>query len=337
MRTAGIAWTAHGYDVAVLDTASQPARPPAHYPADRVVDLIAYLRTFELDAVVVESTNGLVDGRLAAAGLPAWRADPGSLPERPVLGSVDARILAASAQTATAGLTRITLDGGTLTGRNSELVAGMQRAAAVEAELTAAGQCLSHGDRDRKLIALTFDDGPNPPYTNAILDVLGRYGVQATMFCVGLHAEVFGEEVSRIAREGHLLGNHTWSHPFLPDLTAAQLREQIAATKAACRAADGSVSRFFRPPYGSRTPEVLEWLANTGVVVTLWDVDPGDWACPGAQAIAGRVLTQAQPGSIVLLHDGGGDRSQTVEALPLIIEGLLERGYQFTSVEDLGS
>jgi peptidoglycan-N-acetylglucosamine deacetylase len=337
MRTAGIAWTAGGYEVAVLGEAGRPAAPPLHYPADRVADLIAYLRACELDAVVIESTNGLVDGRLAAAGLPVCRADPGSLPDRPVFGSVDARTLAARAQTASAALTRITLDGGTLTGRNGELTAGIRSAAMVEAELTAAGQCLSHGDRDRKLVALTFDDGPNPPYTNAILDVLERYGVLATMFCVGLHAAVFGQEVSRIAEQGHLLGNHTWSHPFLPDLTAAQLRQQIAATDAACRAADGNVSRFFRPPYGSRTPEVLQWLAGSGAVVTLWDVDPGDWACPGAQAIAGRVLKQAQPGSIVLLHDGGGDRSQTVEALPLIIEGLLERGYQFTSVEDLGS
>lgn len=337
MLTAGIAWTADGYDVAVLGAAGRPAAPPVHYPADRVADLIAYLRAFELGAVVVESTNGLVDGRLTAAGLPVWRADPGSLPERPVLGSVDAPALAARAQTAGAGLTHITLNGGTLTGRNDELTAGIRRAEAVEAELTAAGRCLSHGDRHRKQVALTFDDGPNPPHTNAILDVLERYGVRATMFCVGMHAAVFDQEVARIAEQGHLLGNHTWSHPFLPDLTAAQLREQIAATNAVCPTADGNVSRFFRPPYGSRTPEVLEWLADSGVVVTLWDVDPGDWARPGAEAIASRVLAQVQPGSIVLLHDGGGDRSQTAEALPVIIEGLLERGYHFTTIDRLGS
>jgi peptidoglycan-N-acetylglucosamine deacetylase len=337
MQTAGIAWTADGYDAVVLGAAGRPAGPPVHYPADRVADLIAYLRGFELDAVVVDSTNGLVDGRLTAAGLPVYRADPGVLPERPLLGSVDTRTLAASARAANGALTPITPGEGTLAGRNGDLVAGIRNAAAVEARLAAAGQCLSHGDRGRKQVALTFDDGPDPRYTNAILDVLERYGVLATMFCVGLHAAVFDQEVSRIGEQGHLLGNHTWSHPFLPDLTAAQLRAQIAATDAALRAAEPSVSRLFRPPYGSRTPEVLGWLAGSGVVVTLWDVDPRDWACPGAQAIARSALAQAQPGSIVLLHDGGGDRSQTVEALPVIIEGLLERGYQFTTVDGLGS
>jgi peptidoglycan-N-acetylglucosamine deacetylase len=338
VRTAGIAWSAAGYEVAVLDGAGRPAGPPVRYPADRVGELITGLGAVgDLGAVVVESTNGLVDARLAAAGLPVYRADPAGLPERPLLGSVDARVLAARARTAAGTLTPITTGEGTLTGRTDELAAGIRRAATVEAEMAAAGRCLSHGDRGGNQIALTFDDGPNPPYTNAVLDVLERYGVPATIFCVGLHASVFDQEVSRIAEQRHVLGNHTWSHPFLPDLTAAQLREQIVRTNAACRASGGNVSRFFRPPYGSRSPELLEWLAGNDVIVTLWDVEPLDWTCPGAQAIADAVLTQARPGSIVLLHDGGGDRSQTVQALPTIIEGLLERGYEFATVDALAA
>ena len=132
-----------------------------------------------------------------------------------------------------------------------------------------------------------------------------------------------------MSESGHGLGNHTWSHPFLPDLSVAEFAVQLERTDEAMAAAGRLPERqLFRPPYGSRTPEALSWLAaqQAGPTMVLWDVDACDWAMPGAAAIAGTVLDQARPGSVVLMHDGGGDRSQTVEALPAIIEGLLADG-----------
>ena len=99
--------------------------------------------------------------------------------------------------------------------------------------------------------------------------------------------------------------------------------------------AGGAAPGLFRPPYGSRSPDVLRWLGERAAPVVLWDVDPCDWARPGAVVIAGRVLLRARPGAIILMHDGGGDRSQTVAALPLVIEGLLDRGFRFTRADAL--
>ena len=187
------------------------------------------------------------------------------------------------------------------------------------------------------MIALTFDDGPNPPHTGRILDVLDRYGVPATFFCVGLHASAYTEEVARMSEAGHRLANHTWSHPFLPDLTVAELAAQLERTdEAIARVAGEQGPRLFRPPYGSRTPEIMSWLGETDAGrMVLWDVDANDWALPGADAIAGSVLARSRPGSIVLMHDGGGDRSQTADALPAVIEGLLARGYRFARVDEM--
>jgi peptidoglycan/xylan/chitin deacetylase (PgdA/CDA1 family) len=209
-------------------------------------------------------------------------------------------------------------------------------------ELVEAGRCLFRGgpaaDGAEKTIALTFDDGPNPPHTTRILDVLERYGVPATFFCVGLHVGAHREELARMAEAGHAVGNHTYSHPFLPDLSRREITVQLERTDAAIADAGARPTGLFRPPYGSRTPEILDWLAADGGParrVVLWDVEPYDWALPGAGAIAGRVLADAAPGSVVLLHDGGGDRSQTAEALPAIVEGLLARDYRFVLVDEL--
>jgi peptidoglycan/xylan/chitin deacetylase (PgdA/CDA1 family) len=290
----------------------------------------------------VESTNGMVDGGLMAAGLRVHRADPWVLPTRPVFGSVDAGTLARAAVTRLPELTRLALEDGSLTGRSADYARGVQDSEEGLRALTSSGRCLAHGERGGdtagdRVIALTFDDGPNPPWTGRILDVLERYGVPATFFCVGLHASAHTEELARMAEAGHGFGNHTWSHPFLPDLSEREFALQLERTDEAIAQGGGSPKRrLFRPPYGSRSPEVLSWLAaGDGPSVVLWDVDTDDWAMPGADAIARSVLEQARPGSIALMHDGGGDRSQTAEALPAIIEGLLADGYRFALVEEM--
>jgi peptidoglycan-N-acetylglucosamine deacetylase len=347
-RYAGIAWTSTGFEVAVLDAGGQLAQPVTRFGVGDQGELTRYLSGLAAAgpvATVLDSTNGVLDGVLQAAGLAVYRADPWLLPGRPLLGSVPAWALAEAARHDLAALARLTRQGGTLTGRTWPRD-GIAASRARAAELARAGRLARHGPRTvladagpagaTAEVALTFDDGPNPPYTGQILGILARYQVPATFFCVGLQASAHPADVARTAAAGHGLGNHTWSHPFLPDLTRAQLAEQLDRTdEAVSRAAAGREPGLFRPPYGARSPDVLRWLGERGSPIVLWDVDPSDWARPGAAVIAGRVLTQARPGTIVLMHDGGGDRSQTVAALPLVIEGLLDRGFRFTRADAL--
>jgi peptidoglycan/xylan/chitin deacetylase (PgdA/CDA1 family) len=341
MRVAGIAWSSAGFDVAVLDGEGRPVASPAHFVAGQVAALTEHLCALDRASAdplvcVVESTNGMLDGGLMSAGLRVRRADPWQLPGRPEFGSVDAGSLARVGVTRLPELAELVIEGGTLTGRSADHDRCLEESEAATAALVEAGRCLVRAGDDSDVVALTFDDGPNPPHTNGVLDVLERYGVPATFFCVGLHASAHREELARMASAGHRVANHTWSHPFLPDLTARELAVQLERTDEAVAAGAGEQGRrLFRPPYGSRTPEILSWIGQddaTGDVV-LWDVDAGDWALPGADAIARTVLDQSRGGSIVLMHDGGGDRSQTVEALPAIIEGLMERGLRFTTVD----
>ncbi|MBB5080127.1 polysaccharide deacetylase family protein [Nonomuraea endophytica] len=337
MLYSGVSWGADGYEVEVLDVDGRAALPPARFGAGQMESLIGHLTSLGDGLVtVVESTIGILDGRMMSAGLDVYRADPQIVPGRPAFGSVPAGRLARAAYRDLAALTRLDPGRGTQTGREGDLEAGIADGAAALAALAAAGRCLSHGPRERREVALTFDDGPQPPYTGQVLDVLERYGVRATFFCVGLNAGAHAEEIARMREQGHAVGNHTWSHPFLPELSRAQLAEQIERTGAAIAGAGGGRAPvLFRPPYGSRNAEVMGWLRELGTTVVLWDVEPFDWAMPGAREIAEIVLGQVRPGSIILLHDGGGDRSQTVGSLAPMIEGLLDRGYRFVLVDEL--
>ncbi|MDX6300228.1 MAG: peptidoglycan-N-acetylglucosamine deacetylase [Nocardioidaceae bacterium] len=347
MLIAGISWSEQGFEVAFRDASGATAAPPVHFPAGQVATLTSHLCDVESQSpdelvCVVDSTDGMVDGRLMAAGLRVHRADPRQLPERPVLGSVPADTLASTAAEGLPELARLTLAEGSLTGRSDDHVRAERDSEDALAGLAAAGRCLTRGASDPSpgRVALTFDDGPNPPWTGRILDVLERYDVPATFFCVGLHASGRSEELARMAEAGHGIANHTWSHPFLPDLAQREVEVQLQRTDEVIEAVVGvRERRLFRPPYGSGTRELYSWLAgDTGsrpAAVVLWDVDTQDWAMPGSDVIATSALEQARPGSVVLMHDGGGDRTQTVDALPAVVEGLLERGYELVRVEEL--
>lgn len=337
MLYAAISWHRDGYRLAVVDLAGRRVPMQDDYPAHRAGELIADLRNLgEQLTAVVESTNGTLDGRMMAAGLRVCRADPWLLPDRPRFGSVPAEDLARASLRGAPALVRLEPHRGTQTGREPELEAQIVASEAALHDLTAAGRCLSHGGRGRSQVALTFDDGPLPPYTGQVLDVLERYGVPATFFCVGINAGAFAEDLARMRDQGHALGNHTWSHPFLPELTRPQVAEQIDRTAAAIAdASGGAAPTLFRPPYGARTPRLLGWLAEFDATTVLWDVAPDDWALRTAPDIATSVLDEVRPGSIILLHDGGGDRSPTVASLPPIIEGLLERGFEFVRVDQM--
>ncbi|MGH3488033.1 MAG: polysaccharide deacetylase family protein [Actinopolymorphaceae bacterium] len=171
---------------------------------------------------------------------------------------------------------------------------------------------------------LTFDDGPSTKYTPKILQILAKYKAHATFFALGDAFDVHPHLVNKIRAGGHAIGNHTHDHKSLPDLSDENLREELKT---------GPVSRCFRPPYGAINDDVREIAAEMGQEVVLWDVDPRDWDRPGADTIEERVLEGGvAPGAIVLMHDGGGDRSQTVTALARLMPQFVERGYSFEAM-----
>jgi peptidoglycan/xylan/chitin deacetylase (PgdA/CDA1 family) len=336
----GIAWSADGFTAECLDDRGWPVQPPVRFGGADVVAMAGSLVALaeraggEL-AIVVDSTNGIIDGTLLAAGLDVFRADPPQLGRRPVLGSVDAHALADLARHRPDAVTPLRLDDGSLTGRLAEMSEGVKQARPAKEKMSEAGTLVRHGPRDGTMVALTFDDGPHPQFTGDVLGVLARYGIRATFFCVGLNAVSMERQVSHLADLGHCVANHTWSHPYLPDLSAAELREQVDRTREVITRAAGDLPPLMRPPYGSLTPSVLDNWTGYDETIVLWDTEAEDWARPGPEVIADRVLAKAQPGSIILLHDAGGDRSQTVASLPVIIEGCLERGWSFGTVPEL--
>ena len=157
---------------------------------------------------------------------------------------------------------------------------------------------------------LTFDDGPAAD-TDPLLDILAACHVEATFFLVGERAVARPELVARILREGHVVGNHSWDHPDLRTLPLGEVREQLERTNDAIERAGGVRPELFRAPYGFSSPAIDEIAAELGMRRVHWDVEVGDWLKPGVEAIANAIVTAA-PGAIVLLHDGGGDRSETV-------------------------
>ncbi|MGC9669677.1 polysaccharide deacetylase family protein [Planosporangium sp. 12N6] len=334
MPYAGVSWDEDGYRLAVLDDAGEPVTAPARFGAADTDAMIDHLLAIGAPPVVVDSTNGILDGRMMAAGLRAYRADPHLLPPRPGFGSVPAEVLARAAWRDLGSLARLEPTRGTQTGREHLLEQDERDSTAALAAMVDSHRCVTHGDRNRPAVALTFDDGPVPRYTGLILDVLRRYEVPATFFCVGMNAAAHPDALHRMVDEGHTVGNHTWSHPFLPELTRPQLLEQLERTNEAIEKATSATPTLFRPPYGSRTPEVLEWLHPVGATMVLWDVEPVDWAMPGTETIVRRVLDTTRNGSVILLHDGGGNRSQVVQALPHIIEGLRERSFRFVAADE---
>jgi peptidoglycan/xylan/chitin deacetylase (PgdA/CDA1 family) len=189
------------------------------------------------------------------------------------------------------------------------------------------------GPSARKRVALTFDDGPSP-FTSRILDVLEAAHVRATFFVVGRN--VAGREalLTRMLAGGHMIGNHSFTHVNLAKADPAALRE-IDDTQAAIEAATGFTPCLLRPPFGLGSRKLLRALSSRHLTSTLWSVNPQDFRTPGTATIKRRVLAGVKPGAIILDHDGGGDRSQTVAAIPSIIRTLKARGYTFVTVTDL--
>ena len=165
-----------------------------------------------------------------------------------------------------------------------------------------------------------------------MLELLRRYDAKATFFAVGSAVDAQPALARRIVRDGHMLGNHTYSHADLTRLPPARLFSELDRTRMAILRATGTTTRWLRPPYGAVTSATRALAAQRGYRLALWDVDPQDWRRPGAYSIAETVLTNVRPGANVLFHDGGGDRSQTLEALRRILPALAARGYAFAAM-----
>jgi peptidoglycan/xylan/chitin deacetylase (PgdA/CDA1 family) len=195
---------------------------------------------------------------------------------------------------------------------------------------------LAHGPTHQPEIALTFDDGPSPEATLPLLAILRQYHVPATFFMLGRCAQRSPELVRAVVAAGHAVGNHSWDHPYLTHLSAAQVRAQLGRTQEALEQISGARPLLFRPPYGYYHRRTLAVCQALGLSAILWNVDPVDWSCPGSAAIRERVLSQLANGAIILLHDGVHDgeasRAQTLEALPEIIEEGQARGFRFVSL-----
>jgi peptidoglycan/xylan/chitin deacetylase (PgdA/CDA1 family) len=193
---------------------------------------------------------------------------------------------------------------------------------------------ITNGSRSRHVVALTFDDGPWPD-SPQFLQVLEREHVHATFFHVGVHESTYGSAVDhRILADGDIIGDHTWDHANVAGAGSFAAGE-ISSARAAIVRESGFTPCLFRAPGGAVSPALISLARSMGFITIGWDVDPRDWARPGTGAIYTNVVGNARNGSIVLQHDGGGDRSQTLAALPSEINTLRGRGYQFVTIPEL--
>ena len=189
-------------------------------------------------------------------------------------------------------------------------------------------------------IALTYDDGPNDPHTLRLLEVLAKHSVHATFFLIGRYVQRRPDIVRELAKAGHAIGNHTFTHPLLTFKSQADIRTELSRCHAALSDAVGQSSNLFRPPYGGRRPAVLRIVRELGFEPILWSVAGHDWNAPPAAVIEQRVAKQIRGGDVILLHDGGhrqmgADRSQTVRATDGLITRYKSEGYEFVSVSDM--
>lgn len=265
---------------------------------------------------------------------------------------VPARSLALLAAAAIALLGLLLTSGGAARARHPAAVAARDRARRAGArggrtssspyaqQLLAERRVLAYtgyiqiGTGRRREVALTFDDGPGQ-YTLGILAILQRYHVAATFFEIGRQVRAYPDITRRLVRAGMTIGDHTEDHPPLGLLAASQQALQIDRAAAAIGATGAPAPLLFRPPYGSFDQTTMALLRARRMLMVLWTVDTSDYARPGVTRIVAVALSGARPGAIILLHDGGGDRSQTLAALPRIVTGLRRRGYRLVSLAQL--
>jgi len=194
--------------------------------------------------------------------------------------------------------------------------------------------------RGSKQLALTYDDGPNDPHTLRLLEVLARHNVKATFFLIGRFVRQRPDIVGEIVKAGHVVGNHTFTHPLLIFKSDAEIRKELADCNSAISDAIGEAPTLFRPPFGGRRPAVLRIARELGLEPIMWNVTGYDWKAPPAEEIERKVTSQIRGGNVILLHDGGhkqmgADRAPTVIATDHVISRYKNEGYEFTTIPEM--
>lgn len=197
------------------------------------------------------------------------------------------------------------------------------------------GQIVWEIKTEEKIIALTFDDGPHPIYTMEIMDLLKKYKGKGTFFVVGANAEKNADVVYRMYEEGHEIANHTYTHSF--NASVSKVLKEIKQTNEVLYSITGSAPTLFRPVEGQYTDALIKEVAKDGMTVVMWSwhQDTLDWRDPGVLKIVDKVMTGTKPGNVILFHDGGGNRQQTVKALEEILPALQKQGYRFVTISEL--
>lgn len=194
------------------------------------------------------------------------------------------------------------------------------------------------GSAQEKKVALTFDDGPDTRFTPKVLDALKASQVKATFFVLGAQANAHPDIIRRIVKEGHVIGNHSYSHANLPKLTVDKFQSQIISTESVLQGLIGYAPKLIRPPYGAINEEQVRWIADHHYLIVNWNVDSLDWKSLNSDQVLNNIMQQTKPGSIILQHSGGADSqdlSGTVQAIGPLISKLKAAGYTFVTVPEL--
>ena len=186
-----------------------------------------------------------------------------------------------------------------------------------------------------KLVALTVDDGPDPSFTPKLLDILKENNIHATFFVLGSQLEKYPDIGMRLLEEGNEIGNHTYSHPELPSIDASQIANEITQGTEAIQRVLGTKTKFFRAPKGLINDDVLRIAKEQDQLVIKWSITLEHRDSPTPHDMATRVIDKITPGGIILMHDGRLDRTRSIEALPVLIKGLQEKGYKFVTLSEL--
>lgn len=202
------------------------------------------------------------------------------------------------------------------------------------------GRTFTGRARGSRQLALTYDDGPNDAHTLRLLEILAKHDVRATFFLIGRYVRQRAEIAREVARAGHVIGNHTFTHPLLIFKSASEIRQQLSDCRAALQDAIGEHSNLFRPPFGGRRPATLRIARELGLKPIMWNVTGYDWNAPPAAVIEQKVSKQIRGGDVILLHDGGhrqmgADRAQTVLATDHLIRRYKSEGFQFLTIPEM--